>query len=252
MLDQIEKTKESGKFNIILDTYEGPIDLLLDLARRQKVDLSEISILKLSEQYIDFINNYQSIHLEIAADYLVMAAWLTYLKSRLLLPKEENIEEHSPEELEEALRYQLRRLEAFQKISKNLYNRPLIGRDVFYGGSLEGVNIKYNITYTSSLFDLLKSYSNILKKSEKINHLTITYSELASVDEAIQRLKNIFGSVIEWTNFYKLIPQFGSHNLINKSLISSNFVASLELAKNGFIEVKQSQVFGNIFVRIRK
>ena len=93
MLDQIEKTKESGKFNIILDTYEGPIDLLLDLARRQKVDLSEISILKLSEQYIDFINNYQSIHLEIAADYLVMAAWLTYLKSRLLLPKEENIEE---------------------------------------------------------------------------------------------------------------------------------------------------------------
>ena len=91
MLDQIEKTKESGKFNIILDTYEGPIDLLLDLARRQKVDLSEISILKLSEQYIDFINNYQSIHLEIAADYLVMAAWLTYLKSRLLLPKEEKV-----------------------------------------------------------------------------------------------------------------------------------------------------------------
>ena len=116
MLDQTENVQDNNRFNLILDSYEGPIDLLLDLARKQKVDLSEISIFELAEQYIQFISKYQDIHLEIAADYLVMAAWLTYLKSRLLLPKEENIEEHSPEDLEEALRYQLQRLEAFQKI----------------------------------------------------------------------------------------------------------------------------------------
>ena len=252
MLDQTENVQDNNRFNLILDSYEGPIDLLLDLARKQKVDLSEISIFELAEQYIQFVSKYQDIHLEIAADYLVMAAWLTYLKSRLLLPKEENIEDHTPEELEEALRYQLQRLEAFQKISKILYSKPIIGRDVFYGGSSEGVNIKYNISYSSSLFDLLNSYSKILLKSEQVSHLTIAYSELYSVDEAIQRLKNIFGTVVEWTNFYTLIPKFGKNKIINKSLLSSNFVASLELAKNGFIDVKQSENFGNIYIKMKK
>ena len=129
--NDIKEINPSKQFNISLNSYEGPIDLLLDLARKQKVDLSEISILELAEQYIDFINKYHDLHLEIAADYLVMAAWLTYLKSRLLLPKEEKLDEHSPEELEEALKYQLQRLEAFQSISKKLYSRSLIGRDVF-------------------------------------------------------------------------------------------------------------------------
>ncbi len=252
MLDQTENFQDNNRFNLILDSYEGPIDLLLDLARKQKVDLSEISIFELAEQYIQFISKYQDIHLEIAADYLVMAAWLTYLKSRLLLPKEENIEEHSPEDLEEALRYQLQRLEAFQKISKILYSKPIIGRDIFYGGSSEGVNIKYNISYSSSLFDLLNSYSKILLKSEQVSHLTIAYSELYSVDDAIQRLKNIFGTLVDWTNFYTLIPKFGKNKIINKSLLSSNFVASLELAKNGFIDVKQSESFGNIYIKMKK
>ena len=123
---------KKDQFNILLSGYEGPIDLLLDLARKQKVNLSDISILHLAEQYIEFINNYNKIHLEIAADYLVMAAWLTYLKSRLLLPKEEKSDDYSPEELEEALKFQLLRLEAMQNISKKLYSRPLVNRDVFY------------------------------------------------------------------------------------------------------------------------
>jgi len=241
-----------SQFNILLNGYEGPIDLLLELSRKQKVDLSEISILDLAEQYLKFIENYNTIHLEIAADYLVMAAWLTYLKSRLLLPKDETTEEYTPEELEEALRYQLQRLEAMQKISKKLYSRPLIGRDVFYGGSTEGINIKYNITYTSSMYDLLNSYSLILKKNEQINHLTINPSELYSVDQAIQRLMGIFGSISEWTNFMNLIPKFEQSKIINKSSITSNFVASLELAKNGFIDVKQNETFGNIFLKSRK
>jgi len=252
MLEQTSKIEDNSQFNILLETFEGPIDLLLELAKKQKVDLSEISILKLAEQFINFIREYQDIHLEIAADYLVMAAWLTYLKSRLLLPKEDKDDEYSPEELEEALKYQLQRLEAFQRVSKNLYSLPLINRDIFYGSTTEGVNVKFDITYTSNLYDLLKAYSSILLKSERVNQLTIAFSELHSVDSAIQRLKNIFGSINEWTNFIKLIPTFGSNLTINKSLITSNFVASLELAKNGFIEVKQNETFGNIYVRSKK
>ena len=255
MLDitnEIEDSAPSKQFNITLNSYEGPIDLLLELARKQKVDLSEISILELTEQYINFINEYQDIHLEIAADYLVMAAWLTYLKSRLLLPKEEKSEDHTPEELEEALKYQLQRLEAFQSVSKKLYKRPLIRRDVFYGGSSEGLKVKYSITYSSTLFDLLRVYSSIIQQEEKLSHLTIAFSELYSVDNAIQRLKSIFGEVTEWTNFLNLIPKFNSNKIVNKSILSSNFVASLELAKNGFIDVKQNNVFGNIFVKLRK
>jgi len=252
MLNEKHITEKSNQFNILLDSFEGPIDLLLDLAKKQKVDLSEISILKLAEQFIDFIKQFQEIHLEIAADYLVMAAWLTYLKSRFLLPKEDKSEDHTPEELEEALRYQLQRLEAFQKVSKNLYSFPLINRDTFYGGTIEGVKIKYDITYSSTLFELLKSYSSILLNNEKNNQLTITLSELHSVDASIQRLKSIFDSLVEWTNFIHLIPQFGLNNIVNKSLVTSNFVASLELAKNGHIEVKQDQTFGNIYVRVKQ
>ena len=250
--NQINQIDSSKQFNITLNAYEGPIDLLLDLARKQKVDLTEISILELANQYINFINQFQDIHLEIAADYLVMAAWLTYLKSRLLLPKDEKSDDHTPEELEEALKFQLQRLEAFQSISKKLYSRPLIGRDLFYGGSSEGVKVKYNITYSSSLFDLLRAYSVIIQKDERPSHLTIEYSELYSVDDAIQRLKNIFGEVTEWTNFLNLIPKLNSNKVVNKSILSSNFVASLELAKNGFIDVKQNDAFGNIFLKLRK
>ena len=247
--DEINQPNNSKQFNISLNSYEGPIDLLLDLARKQKVDLSEISILELAEQYIDFIKRYQNIHLEIAADYLVMAAWLTYLKSRLLLPKEEKIDDNTPEALEEALKYQLQRLEAFQSVSKKLYSKPLIGRDVFFGGSSEGVKVKYNITYSSTLFDLLRSYSSILQKRDKGSHLTIAYSELYSVDNALQRLKQMFGEINEWTNFFTLIPKLNGNKVVNKSILSSNFVASLELAKNGYIDVKQNHVFGNIFLK---
>ena len=239
-------------FSILLEGYEGPIDLLLELAKKQKVDLSDISILELAEQYIQFIKNYKNIHLEVVADYLVIAAWLTYLKSRLLLPKDEKIDEYTPEELEEALRYQIQRLEAIQNISKVLYAYPLINRDIFYGGSTEGINIKYKITYKATLYDLLKSYASILAKKENLSSLTINSSELYSVDQAIRRLKEIFGSLHEWTNFMNLIPKFGLKRIVNKSSISSSFVASLELAKNDVIEVKQKEPFANIFFKSKK
>ncbi len=247
-----EKNQDLSKFHISIDNFEGPIDLLLVLARTQKVDLSDISVSELADQYIKFINEYRNIHIEVAADYLVMASWLTYLKSRLLLPKEEKNDEYSAEDLERALKYQLQRLEFFQNISKILYSRPLINRDIFYGGSSEGLKVKYNINYTSNLFDLLKSYSQILKSKDQINNLTIEYSELYSVDQAIKRMREIFGTISEWTNFLNIIPNFINDKIIiNKSIISSNFVASLELSKNGFIDVKQEETFGNIYIKLK-
>lgn len=250
MIDNNTELKSpKNEFNILLSGYEGPIDLLLDLARKQKVDLSDISILELAEQYIIFINNYNKIHLEIAADYLVMAAWLTYLKSRLLLPKEDKQDDFSTEDLADALKYQLLRLEAMQNISKKLYSRPLINRDVFYGGSNEGIKIKYNITYSASLFDILKTYSSIINTTNRKSNLTIASSQLYSVDQAIERLKQMLGVITEWTNFLNIVPKFHTDSIINKSSLSSNFVASLELAKNGLIEVKQDVTFGNIFIR---
>ena len=220
MLNVPDTEIKEGQFNLLLDNFEGPIDLLLVLARSQKVDLSDISISELADQYINFINQYRNIHIEIAADYLVMAAWLTYLKSRLLLPKEEKTDEYTADELEEALKYQLQRLEAFQNISKIIYSRPLVNRDVFYGGSSEGLKVKYNINYTSNLYDLLKSYSQILKSNEQVKQLTIEYSELYSVDQAVKRLKGIFGNITEWTNFLNVIPNLIKANkTINKSII---------------------------------
>ena len=213
MLNVPDTEIKEGQFNLLLDNFEGPIDLLLVLARSQKVDLSDISISELADQYINFINQYRNIHIEIAADYLVMAAWLTYLKSRLLLPKEEKTDEYTADELEEALKYQLQRLEAFQNISKIIYSRPLVNRDVFYGGSTEGLKVKYNINYTSNLYDLLKSYSQILKSNEQVKQLTIEYSELYSVDLAVKRLKGIFGNITEWTNFLNIIPNLIKANI---------------------------------------
>ncbi len=253
MLNVSDTEIKEGQFNLFLSNFEGPIDLLLVLARSQKVDLSDISISELADQYINFINQYRNIHIEIAADYLVMAAWLTYLKSRLLLPKEEKTDEYTADELEEALKYQLQRLEAFQNISKIIYSRPLINRDVFYGGSTEGLKVKYNINYTSNLYDLLKSYSQILKSNEQVKQLTIEYSELYSVDQAVKRLKGIFGNITEWTNFLNVIPNLIQANkTINKSIISSNFVASLELSKHGFIDLKQDESFGSIYIKFNQ
>ena len=252
MLSEMGENNSNNQFNISLDSFEGPIDLLLELAKKQKVDLSQVSILKLAEQYIAFINKYQEIHLEIAADYLVMAAWLTYLKSRLLLPKDEKTDDYTPEELEEALKYQLQRLEAFKKVSHELYARSLIDRDVFYGGSLDGLNVKLDISYSANLFDLLKSYSLNLIKNEKSTQLTITFSELYSVDQVLERLKNLFGTIIEWTSFLNLIPKFSSKKIINKSIVSSNFVATLELTKNGYLELKQNDTFEQIYIRAKE
>ncbi len=238
-----------NKFNVNLNAYEGPLDLLLELAKSQKVDLSKISILDLAEQYLKYINLARIINLEIASDYLVMAAWLTYLKSRILLPKVEDTEQPSTEELEEAVKFQLQRLEAIRNVSHKLFKQPQIGSDIFYRGFNDGTKFKYKKIYTSKLYDLLRAYSIHLNKNDS-THLKIEVSQLYTVEAAIERLKNIFGHTNDWIQITDLIQNLSKNLLINKSAISSTFVASLELVKNGVILVKQNELFGPILLKI--
>ena len=239
-----------NQFQVNLDGYEGPLDLLLELAKSQKVDLSNISILKLTEQYLKYINVTQNLNIEVASDYLVMAAWLVYLKSRLLLPKKQNEEEPSTKDLEEALKFQLARLESMRKATLELFKLPQVGRDIFYRGFSDGTKYKYKIHYTSTLYDLLKAYTMQSNRSS-IGSLKIQTTELYSVDEAINRIKNIFGNFPDWIELSKLFPLMGKNQLINKSAISSTFLASLELAKNGFLLVKQDYNYGPIMLKMK-
>ena len=238
---------DNEQFNLSLEGYEGPIDLLLELAKTQKVDLSNISILLLAEQYLAYINKVNKINLEIASDYLLMAAWLTYLKSRLLLPKESDYEP-SNEELEEAVKFQLKRLEAMQNASKKLFMLPQQGKDFFYRGNNDEIKYKVEVTYTSTLFDLLKAYGSQINR-DKVTTLKIESSDLYSVDDAIDRLKRKLTNNHEWVEFKRILPEPSQNYLINKSAISSTFVASLELTKNGIIDVKQNDVYGPIFLK---
>tara|TARA_B110000014_G_C19998034_1_gene517144 strand:+ start:209 stop:946 length:738 start_codon:yes stop_codon:yes gene_type:complete len=241
---------QSNQFNVNLDSYEGPLDLLLDLAKNQKVDLSKISILKLAEQYLNYINLAKIINLEIASDYLVMAAWLTYLKSRLLLPTKNEENQPSAEDLAEAVKFQLLRLEAMRNISKELFNLPQIGYNIFYRGLNHGAKFKYRIKYTSTLYDLLYAYSSQLNRVNN-GHLKIEISNLHTVESAIDRLKNIFGNTTDWLEISNLLPSLSKNVLMNKSALSSTFVASLELVKNGIILVRQNKLFGPILLKIK-
>ena len=236
---------------LTLEGFEGPIDVLLSLAREQKVDLTQISILELAQQYLEFVQQAQSLNLEVAADYLVMAAWLAYLKSRILLPRDEEGENSTPEELAEALRFQLRRLEAMRKAGSAILQLPQLGLDVFSRGMPELISNVSSPIYELSLFELLKSYGQVKVRGE-VSTLSIVATRLYSVDEAIERLKNMLGNIPDWQDLIGFLPDGLNNNLLTRSAVASTFVASLELAKEGYIELKQNNTYGPIFVRPRE
>ncbi|KZC98837.1 segregation and condensation protein A [Oceanibaculum pacificum] len=233
-----------------LDGFEGPIDLLLTLARDQKVDLTRISILKLAEQYLDFINRAQRLHLEIAADYLVMAAWLAFLKSRLLLPPPPGEAEPSGEEMAEALAFQLQRLGAMQEAGVRLMAQPRLGQDVFARGAPEIFPTLIRSTIDVSLYDMLKAYADFRRRTEH-KSLRIAPTRLYSIEDALDRLRLLVGKVPDWTVLQSFLPSGLRDPMILRSAIAANFGASLELAKQGAIELKQSETFGPIFLRTR-
>ena len=234
-----------------LEGFEGPLDLLLELARDQKVDIIRISILELAEQYLTFINTARELRLELAADYLVMAAWLAYLKSRLLLPKQESDEEElSAEEMAELLAFQLKRLEAMKAAGEKLLERPNLGRDFFGRGDPEEVRVTTASVYDASLYDLLKAYAQIMLTSES-KTLEIEAFDLYAMDDAIRRLRDLFGRrvVPTWTKLLEFMPHGLGTPLKARSALAAHFVASLEMCRDGELEISQEQVFGPIMLR---
>jgi segregation and condensation protein A len=233
-----------------LEGYGGPIDVLLQLARDQKVDLTRISILALADQYLDFVRQARRLHLELAADYLVMAAWLAYLKSRLLLPEPQGEDEPSGAELAAALRYRLQRLEAMQRAGEGLMARPALGRDVFARGAPEPLPIVTRADYQVSLYDLLTAYG-ALRGRGQAQSLRIAPSEFYSVDEALHRLGRLIGEIPGWRTLAAFLPPDLHGGLVWRSALASTFAASLEMAREGKLQIRQDGAFGPIYLRGR-
>ena len=241
---------ESRQLMLDLDGYGGPIDVLLDLARDQKVDLTSISILQLAEQYLEFVRQARQLQLELAADYLVMAAWLAYLKSRLLLPSEaEDGEEPSGPQMAAALRFQLQRLESMRNTGKRLMGLPQLGRDFFPRGAPEVLRTNRTTIFEATLYDLLKAYGGHKSRGGKVTNLRIQPADLYSVEEALKRLSSLFGQLPEWRSLHSFLPPDLADPLVSRSAISATFAASLELCRTGRVELRQDSPFGPIFLR---
>ncbi len=236
------------ELHLDLDGFEGPIDVLLTLARDQKVDLKKISILELADQYLAFVARARRLRLEIAADYLVMAAWLAYLKSRLLLPEPPADGEPSGAELAAALAFQLQRLEAMQKAGRELMALPQYGRDFFGRGLPEPVQVVEKPVYKLALYDLLKAYGNYPgRRNEGL--LQIAPMNLFSMDDALHRIGEMLGQVLDWTTLQHFLPPGLQRGLPRRAALAATFAASLELARTGRLELRQEQQFGPIFMR---
>ncbi len=243
-----ELVEESQELVLELDGYEGPIDLLLALAREQKVDLGKISILALADQYLAFISRQRSLRLEIAADYLVMAAWLAYLKSRLLLPQPPEDDEPSGAELAAELEHRLRLLEAMQIAGGRLMARPRTGQDVFLRGAPEGLAVIAVPVYELGLYELLRAYGEGRRRTTAAV-LTIEPAEFHSMDEALKRLARFLGHVPDWRELTSFLPEELRGEIFLRSALAATFAATLELARSGCIELRQDRAFGPIYLR---
>ncbi len=241
-----------GENELILDLegYEGPLDALLALARDQKVDLRRISMLALVDQYLAFIARARRLRLEIAADYLVMAAWLAYLKSRLLLPDPPQDDEPSGAEMADALQLQLRRLEAMQEAGARLMARPLLGVDVWGRGQPEGTPVVRRLQWDIKLYDLLKVYGEIHRPADA-DRYEVAPMQFFSVEEAVERLGRMLGLALDWKSLLAFLPPGLTEAPRLRSAMAATFVASLQLAKEGTVQLRQTEAYGPIFLRRR-
>lgn len=232
-----------------VDGYEGPLDLLLTLSRTQKVDLRKVSILQLAEQYLAFVEKAKELRIELAADYLVMAAWLAFLKSRLLLPPDPADEGPSGEELAAHLAYQLERLAAMRKAAAQLMNRDQLGRDRFVRGVPEDVTRVRKIKWSCTLMDLMQGYARIRTKDE-FRPFVMDRESVFTMEQALDRMRGLIGYAGTWTNLMTYLPEgWESDPAKRRSATASTFAASLELAKAGHIELRQSDMFAPIQIR---
>jgi segregation and condensation protein A len=245
---RVEVPSGEGAFVVSLEGFEGPIDLLLMLAREQKVDLAQISILALADQYLAFVAEARRRDLELAADYLVMAAWLAYLKSKLLLPKEETGEEPSGEEMAAALAFQLRRLEAMREAGAKLMGRPRLGYGFYGRGAPEPIAPTERTIIDLSLYELLKAYGDSRRRGGH-GVLHIEAFEIFTVEDALERLRGVVGHVPDWEVLWRYLPRNVRGGLVWRSAVSSTFTASLELARQGRIRIRQDSIFGPIYMK---
>lgn len=245
---------EPGELVVDIAGYEGPLDVLLALARTQKVDLAQVSILALVEQYLAFINEARRLELEIAADYLVMAAWLAFLKSKLLIPKEEKTEEElSAEDMARHLAYRLKRLEIMRQRANDLMNLPRLGRDVFQRGFREAIETKTTVRHSADLIDLLKAYARQRQKraAVRVTH-HVARRKVWSIKDARRRLENLVGlTLTEWVALDTFLEDFLVPPEDRRTIRASSFGASLEMAREGELELRQDSPFAPIYLRTK-
>ncbi len=246
--DEGPAVAEDKKLVVDVEGFEGPIDVLLTLARDQKVDLTQISILQLADQYLMWVAKIRQSNLELAADYLVMAAWLAYMKSRLLLPDLSEEEEPTGEEMAAALQFQLRRLEAMQEAGTALMDRERLGQDFFARGEPERFGYNSHTTYDVDIYELLSAYGDHTHRSN-VRTLRIQPSELYSPDDAVKWLTNMLGSMPEWRDLSQFLPQELKGDIVSRSMLASAFVAALQMTKEGQLQIRQGEVFGPIMIR---
>jgi segregation and condensation protein A len=246
--DRAERATGDPSLVVDVDGFEGPLDLLLHLARNQRVDLSRISVLALAEQYLAFIAQARAIRLEVAADYLVMAAWLAYLKSRLLIPKQPGDQGDSGEEMAAVLQFRLKRLEAMREAASRLMNRNRLGRDVFARGDPEFEVVDTTNRYSASLFDLLTAYA-VQRQKQAVSNVRIAARRVWSLKEARDILMRLVGAMPDWTALDRYLIEYLTDRESRATALASSFAATLELVREGKLEVRQDGPFAALYLR---
>ena len=241
---------DSQEFEVNLSNYSGPLNVLLDLAKSQKVNLENISVTKLADQFHEYISKFKNINLELASEYLLMASWLTYLKSKLLLPETEE-EEFKALEVAEKLKLQLKKLELIRLLSDQMLKRKRLGRDIFLRGGKGSIRSIYNSIYSLTLFEILKTYSIIIT-TRNFQKISIPKLPVFTTEDGIRTLKSFIGKLTEWKNINELVPTFykSKKNMI-KTGNAGIFAASLELVKEGKFSLKQNKLFDELFIKER-
>jgi len=239
---------DSQEFQLDLNNFSGSLDLLLELAKSQKVNLEEISITKLVDQFNEYITNTENLNLEIASEYLLMATWLTYLKSKLLLPLDED-EEFKAQEIAEKLKLQLKKLELIRLLSDQMLKRKRLGRDIFMRGISTKIKTNNISQYSLKLFDILKTYASIISTKD-FQKISIPRLPVFTMEEGIKRIKELKSQLKDWKNLNDLIPStFRNNKSMKRSGNAGIFAGSLELVKEGNVQIKQDKTFGEIYIR---
>jgi len=247
--NEIETRLKAEALIVDVDGFEGPLDLLLTLSRTQKVDLRRISVLQLAEQYLRFIETARELRIELAADYLVMAAWMAFLKSRLLLPPDPDDDGPTGEELAAHLAFQLERLEAMRRSAARLMARDRLGRDFFARGIPQDIERTRKITYTATVLDLMQAYAGVRTRDD-FEPLAFQRVAVFTMEQALERMKGLIGMALEWGDLMQFLPDdWRSDPKKRRSATAATFAASLELVKLGQLELRQDQVFAPIMVR---